>query len=80
MSLYAPSDRPTVWTAKRVERLKKLWAEGHFASEIAEMLGNATRNSVLGKIHRLGLNNRNPNKSHHIPHPNYPRHIDTERK
>jgi len=40
----------------RVERLKELWANGHSTSWIAADLGNGiTRNSVIGKIHRLGL-------------------------
>ena len=45
----------STWTDERVEQLKKLWAEGLSASQIAERLGGITRNSVIGKVHRLGL-------------------------
>jgi len=46
------------WTEDRVEELKKLWAEGHSGSEIAAKMGGVTRNTVLGKLHRLGLSSR----------------------
>ena len=46
------------WTDERVEILKKLWAEGLSASQIAARLGGVTRNAVIGKVHRLGLSGR----------------------
>ncbi|MEO0829619.1 MAG: GcrA family cell cycle regulator [Pseudomonadota bacterium] len=46
------------WTDERVEILKKMWAEGQSASQIAKELGGVTRNAVIGKVHRLGLSNR----------------------
>ena len=46
------------WTEERVELLKKLWAEGLSASQIAGRLGGVTRNAVIGKVHRLGLAGR----------------------
>ncbi len=46
------------WTEDREEVLKKLWAEGHSASQIAKELGGVTRNAVIGKVHRLGLSGR----------------------
>ncbi len=46
------------WTDERVETLKKMWAEGQSASQIAKELGGVTRNAVIGKVHRLGLSNR----------------------
>ena len=46
------------WTPDRVEALKKMWSDGHSASQIASDLGGVTRNAVIGKIHRLGLSNR----------------------
>ncbi len=46
------------WTDERVELLKKMWNEGHSASQIAKELGGVTRNAVIGKVHRLGLSNR----------------------
>ncbi|MEM6733742.1 MAG: GcrA family cell cycle regulator, partial [Myxococcota bacterium] len=30
---------------------RKLWAEGHSASQIAKELGGVTRNAVIGKVH-----------------------------
>jgi GcrA cell cycle regulator len=46
------------WTDERVEMLKKLWADGLSASQIAGELGGITRNAVIGKVHRLGLSGR----------------------
>ena len=46
------------WTDERVERLKKLWAEGLSASQIAAQLGGVSRNAVIGKVHRLNLPGR----------------------
>ena len=46
------------WTDERVEKLKKLWAEGLSASQIAAQLGGVSRNAVIGKVHRLGLAGR----------------------
>jgi GcrA cell cycle regulator len=43
------------WTTERIETLTELWKAGKSASYIASMLGDATRNSVMGKISRLGL-------------------------
>lgn len=47
------------WTEERVEKLKTLWLQGMSASQIAKELGNVTRNAVIGKVHRLGIGNRN---------------------
>ncbi|SDD96994.1 GcrA cell cycle regulator [Paracoccus isoporae] len=47
------------WTDERVETLKRMWSEGQSASQIAKELGAVTRNAVIGKVHRLGLSNRN---------------------
>ncbi len=46
------------WTDDRVEVLRKLWLDGHSASQIAAELGGVTRNAVIGKVHRLGLSGR----------------------
>jgi GcrA cell cycle regulator len=47
------------WTDERVELLKKLWMDGHSASQIAGELGDGvTRNAVIGKVHRLKLSTR----------------------
>lgn len=46
------------WTDERVERLKELWAKGWSATQIARDLRGVTRNSVIGKVTRLGLPKR----------------------
>src|SRR5258708_8518641 len=46
------------WTEERIERLKKMWAAGATASQIADELGGVSRNAVIGKAHRLGLEQR----------------------
>jgi len=61
------------WTDERVELLKKLWAEGLSASQIAAELGGITRNAVVGKVHRLGLSGRAKSPSTASPRPRKPR-------
>lgn len=46
------------WTDERIEHLKRLWEAGNTASQIAEELGGVSRNAVIGKAHRLGLQSR----------------------
>jgi len=46
------------WTDERIERLKALWTKGMTASHIADELGGVSRNAVIGKAHRLGLQSR----------------------
>ena len=46
------------WTDERIERLKELWSQGVTASHIADELGGVSRNAVIGKAHRLGLQSR----------------------
>jgi GcrA cell cycle regulator len=57
------------WTDERVEMLKKLWADGLSASQIAGELGGITRNAVIGKVHRLGLSGRAKSPSSSAPRP-----------
>src|SRR6202158_4113946 len=57
------------WTDERVETLKKLWADGLSASQIAAVLGGITRNAVIGKVHRLGLSGRAKSPSSAAPRP-----------
>jgi GcrA cell cycle regulator len=61
------------WTEERVELLKKLWADGLSASQIAAELGGVTRNAVIGKVHRLGLSGRAKSPSSGIPRVRKPR-------
>lgn len=46
------------WTDERIERLRAMWTQGKTASVIAEELGGVSRNAVIGKAHRLGLDAR----------------------
>lgn len=46
------------WNDERIELLKTLWEKGLTASQIADKLGNVSRNAVIGKAHRLGLKSR----------------------
>src|SRR5215218_9892601 len=46
------------WTDERIDRLKAMWSEGATASQIADELGGVSRNAVIGKAHRLGLDSR----------------------
>jgi len=50
------------WTTARERKLKELWKQGHTASQIAEMIGDTTRNAVIGKAHRLNLQARATSK------------------
>jgi GcrA cell cycle regulator len=56
-----------------VELLKKLWADGLSASQIAAELGGITRNAVIGKVHRLGLSGRAKSPSSAMPRQRKPR-------
>jgi GcrA cell cycle regulator len=46
------------WTDERIEHLKTMWERGMTASQIADELGGVSRNAVIGKAHRLGLQSR----------------------
>ena len=46
------------WTPERQKKLKELWTKGYTASQIATMIGETTRNAVIGKAHRLNLEAR----------------------
>jgi len=66
------------WTPKREEKLKELWTKGHTASQIANLLGETTRNAVIGKAHRLNLQARAASKK--ILQKSDPRNDKTEVK
>src|SRR5205085_3655808 len=61
------------WTDERIDRLKELWSQGMTASHIADELGGVSRNAVIGKAHRLGLQSRpspvKPNEPEPKPRP-----------
>jgi len=46
------------WTEQRTELLCQYWHERYSASQIANKLGRTTRNAVIGKARRLGLDHR----------------------
>jgi GcrA cell cycle regulator len=46
------------WTDERIDKLKSMWGQGLTASQIADELGGVSRNAVIGKAHRLGLESR----------------------
>jgi len=46
------------WNDERTAALKQMWLEGMSASQVARQLGGVSRNAVIGKVHRLGLNSR----------------------
>jgi len=71
-----------MWTKERERKLEDLWRAGMPSSLIAAELnqedghkfGFLTRNAVIGKVHRLGLNfpdrrKKNPPKEHKNPNP-----------
>ena len=43
------------WNEEKVGKLKELWGKGSTANEIAKIIGDVTRNAVIGKAHRLNL-------------------------
>ena len=45
------------WTDESITQLTNLWNEGKTGNEIAVIMG-ISRNSVIGKAHRLGLSGR----------------------
>lgn len=62
MNVHQPAhpEHAAGWTPERVEQLTQLWTEGRLsASQIASLMGGGlTRNAVIGKVHRLGLQPR----------------------
>ncbi len=46
-----------VWNPETEELLKRLWSEGQSAQKISDQIPGSTRNGVIGKKHRLGLEN-----------------------
>lgn len=43
------------WTEQRIDDLRRHFANGLSASQIAGELGGVSRNGVIGKLHRMGL-------------------------
>lgn len=45
------------WTDEMVEQLREMWKQGLTTGEIGKRLG-VSKNSIVGKVHRLGLSGR----------------------
>ena len=43
------------WTLEKVGKLRQLWGKGNTAGQIASIIGEVTRNAVIGKAYRLNL-------------------------
>ena len=54
------------WTQERENKLRALWKKGHTASQIALLIGDTTRNAVIGKAHRLNLEARMTSKKKQV--------------
>lgn len=46
------------WTDDKVSLLREYWGQELSANQIAQRIGGVTRNAVIGKAHRLGLDGR----------------------
>lgn len=60
MTITHKVERSTPWTEDRMAYAAKMWRDGKSASEIALALNKSfgvllTRNSVIGKLHRMGV-------------------------
>ena len=64
------------WTDEMVEQLKKMWHEGLTTGEIGKRL-NVSKNSIVGKVHRLGLSGRpSPIKKKEEEAPQAPKNVE----
>ncbi len=54
------------WFQEKEKKLRELWKKGHSASQIASMLGDTTRNAVIGKANRLNLEARMTSKKKQV--------------
>ena len=44
------------WTPEKVSKLKELWGKGNTAGQkLHPLIGEVTRNAVIGKAYRLNL-------------------------
>lgn len=48
----------SVWHNDELQLLEKLWNDNHSASAIAGKMPGRSRNAILGRVHRLGLQMR----------------------
>lgn len=50
------------WTDQQTALLREKWAAGWSAAQIAQVLPGKSRNAVIGRVHRLGLNDASRSK------------------
>lgn len=70
------------WSDERVDQLKTLWGSGLSSSQVAKAMGGITRNSVIGKIHRMNLQFNGasaPRRTARPAAPRAPRRVATPR-
>lgn len=63
-----------MWNDEKIQQMATMWAEGKTASHIAASIGAASRNAVIGKLHRLGLSGHQPSRKDKAPPRNRPKH------
>jgi GcrA cell cycle regulator len=56
------------WTSDQDAELTRLWATGISTSKIAGAMGFASRNKVIGRAYRLGLEKRKPANGKPLKH------------
>ena len=65
-----------MWDKSKEKLLRELWTRGLSASKISEQIPGTTRNSIIGKSHRLGLEARSKSRKSEVktnrPENNYP--------
>ena len=54
------------WTPERVSKLRKLWGKGNTAGQVASIIGEVSRNAVIGKAYRLNLTAKSIPKNNNI--------------
>ena len=68
------------WSADRTELLSRLWADGLSASRIAAKIGGITRNSVISKANRIGLQARKEPNERLTPEEAHRRKVERDRR
>jgi hypothetical protein len=61
------------WNEERDNALRELWKTETSAREIAKEMGATSRNSVIGRAHRLGLSGQRPKVPHLMRGSNMPK-------
>ena len=68
-----------VWTETMVAELRRLWSQDIRASDIGKMLGGFTKNAIIGKARRIGLERKKPVAQKKEPRPKEARLPKAER-